>query len=371
MSTRLFANFAAVNKEQWVQQVQKDLKGKSFDELLRTLGDDVVFEPFYTRQDNIQAGNIAKENGGDWAICEAIEVGKDIELANKKAINALMGGANALTFELKNDFNIYDLGRLLQDIELTYISNHFCFDAPNVAQAQRLLEHFTEIATDRSNDASTLNGSLFLLPKLWNNATEMAKMIQYSSTYLPAFKSLTVNAAEFHDNENSTVTELSNTISTAIRLLNVLLENGISAKAACENIQFSIDLGMDYFVQIAKLRALRLLWANVLNAYGLSPNTPTHIAVQTSSLSYDETDHNTNKIRMTTIAMSAVLGAADRITLRPTNDQDSVFAARIARNVQHILKMESYMDLVADPAAGSYYIETLTNTLAEKAWAKL
>jgi methylmalonyl-CoA mutase len=371
MSTRLFAEFAGVSKEQWVQQVQKDLKGRFFDELLRTLGNDVVLEPFYTRQDNISAGNIAKENGGDWAICEAIKVTADIELANKKALSALMGGANALTFELTADFDVRNLGRLLQDIELTYIGTHFDFDAPNVAAAQQLLEHFVEIATDRGNDASVLKGSLFLLPKCWENAGEMANIVQFSSAYLPAFKALTIQANESKSGENSTVSELSSLIMNATELLDLLLKSGVSAKAVCENIQFLVDLDMDYFVQIAKLRALRLLWANVLNAYGLSPNTSTHIAVQTNPKSYDETDHNTNKIRMTTIAMSAVLGAADRITLQPTNDEDAIFASRIARNVQHILKMESYMNIVADPAAGSYYIENLTNTLAEKTWATL
>ncbi len=368
MSTKLFADFANVNKEQWVQQVQKDLKGKSFDELLRTLGDDVVLEPFYTRHDNINAGNITKENGGDWGICESIEVTKDIVSTNKKAISALMGGANALSFELKTDFDVKDLSGLLLGIELMYISTHFCFDAPDVAKAQQLLEHFVEIASDRGNDVTALKGSLSLLPTAWNDKHKMTQLIQYSTAHLPAFKALTVRALEFYVGENSTVTELAQTISSATQLLDAQLENGISAKAVCENIQFSIALGMDYFVQIAKLRALRLLWANVLNAYGLAPNTSTCIVAQTSASSYDETDHNSNKIRMTTIAMSAVLGTADIILLRPTNDQDTVFAARIARNVQHILKMESYMDIVGDPAAGSYYIENLTNTLAEKAW---
>jgi methylmalonyl-CoA mutase len=137
-------------------------------------------------------------------------------------------------------------------------------------------------------------------------------------------------------------------------------------------LQISISIGKSYFVEIAKLRALRILWNNVLQAYGATL-APAEIVVSFTRDSQDENIH-TNMIRAATQTMSAVIGGADRIYVLPANAATGVpsdaFTRRIARNVQHLLQLESYFDKVIDPAAGSYYIEKMTELLAQNAWSQ-
>ena len=365
---KLFADFAPVSEAQWIQQVEKDLKGKSFDSLFRTLDESIVLKPFYARNAVTSEGIIAKEGGGDWEICEIIVVDTDIKAANQRAIAALMSGANALTFKLFRQFEVKDLSVLLQDIELSYICTHFECDKIEQDFAAQLLQAFFDVATQHKNNPATLRGSIFVTPILGNYEVEMASMVRYAQANLPLFRTITVDVSRFQTGGEGIVQELTEILVQAKQLFDSMLKLGIDAEVIPNVMQFSVALDMDYFTQIAKIRALRLLWANVLNAYGVSSLFPTIIEARTNPNSYDANDHNTNKIRMTTIAMSAVLGGADRIVLSPTQETDTVFANRIALNVQHILKMESYFDGVADPAAGSYYIETLTEALAQEVW---
>ena len=155
--------------------------------------------------------------------------------------------------------------------------------------------------------------------------------------------------------------------------LEKLSERGIPIKDIAAAMQFSVPLGKSYFLEIANLRALKLLWFNVLKAWD-APLVPPSIAVRYQPEAYSD-DLYTNMIRATTMAMAAVQGGANRLTVMPYDagrealaSYPQAFGRRIARNVQHLLKMESGLDEVADPAAGSYYIETLTRQLAEKAW---
>jgi methylmalonyl-CoA mutase len=146
------------------------------------------------------------------------------------------------------------------------------------------------------------------------------------------------------------------------------LDNSLSIKEITQTICLSISIEKSYFLQIARLRALRLLWYNLLANYDTVPTElPINVIFNTTEVSDNE---NQQLIEAATMAMSAVLGGATRLTVLPATFEDTAFAQRIARNVQHLLKMESYLDKVIDPAAGSYYIETLTEDLAQRAWER-
>ena len=136
--------------------------------------------------------------------------------------------------------------------------------------------------------------------------------------------------------------------------------------AVLDRLMIRVAIGASYFVEIAKLRALSILWANLAKAYGLEQGLP-DLEVVLAEASHDKNE-NTNMIRSTTQAMSAIIGGANRLIVRSASKECNTFTRRIARNVQHLLKMESYLDRVVDPAAGSYYIEALTTQLAQKAW---
>jgi methylmalonyl-CoA mutase len=132
-------------------------------------------------------------------------------------------------------------------------------------------------------------------------------------------------------------------------------------------LQFSISVDKSYFINIAKIRALKLLYLNLMKAYHIENEALAPIEANFASLSFDE-NVNTNMIRATTMALSAVSGGVARLNVLPADPKNTPFTRRIARNVQHLLKMESYLDKVADPSAGSYYIEQLTEMIATKTW---
>ena len=161
--------------------------------------------------------------------------------------------------------------------------------------------------------------------------------------------------------------------SKSTTFLKRLGEEWIPAAVTNQHLQFSVAISTSYFVEIAKIRALKILWANVLNGFGLAeeplPPIAAHLAAETQT---DEQEYN--MIKAATQAMSAAIGGASLLYLPPadllTQGESSPFTRRIARNVQHLLQMESYLDQVVDPAAGSYYIEHLTQRFCEQAWKK-
>ena len=189
-------------------------------------------------------------------------------------------------------------------------------------------------------------------------------VISWASENLPNFIVVTVNVERFRTNTEGVVSELANALSAGEKYLNKLTLNGLSADMVQKSMAFRFQVGDAYFVEIAKLRAFKLLWGNVLSAYNVAPSTP-RLLVYTEGVAPDENLH-THKIKATTQAMSAVMAGVETLTVSPSEDSD--FGRRVARNVQHLLSMESYLNRVADPSAGSYYIERLTEQLAEAAW---
>jgi methylmalonyl-CoA mutase len=176
-----------------------------------------------------------------------------------------------------------------------------------------------------------------------------------------------VGGHHFHEAGASVVQELAFTLASLVEYWHKLTNYEVSLGALATRTEVSLSVGTHYFVEIAKLRAMRLL----LNRVGEGFNVPTQnvgIHAQTSAYTFSEADTDTNLLRHTTEAMSTVIGGADSLSIAPHQSQPLGFAKRIARNISILLREESYLDRVADAAAGSYYIENLTDTLAQKAW---
>lgn len=186
------------------------------------------------------------------------------------------------------------------------------------------------------------------------------------SNKLPLFKTGIIDVTTFFKGSENVIDELTETVKACDTWL--AQREGKTS----ESVIVKFDIGISYFIEIAKLRAFKLLWGNLLEAYQLEPTEPT-LWAHISEASQVENTH-TNKIRATTQAMSAVIGGIEILSIAPSDTiegENSDLNIRIARNIQHLLQMESYLDKVADPSAGSYYIEKLTNQMAETVWAKL
>jgi methylmalonyl-CoA mutase len=370
MSEPLFQDFPHIDKAQWLSQIEKDLKGKPFDELRWHLGEDLSFEPFYHSED-VSSRKNPFPSQKNWSICESIEVeNEDYKTANKTALEALMGGADAIDFIIGNNISAAEMEILLENIELSYISMHFFYTGKKNRLAQKKLEHFFNIAKKRGENTPVLKGSLHIAPlghaPNWENT---AALVKWTKEHLPSFRAITVNGRSFHTTPEFVVDELAKTLHLANDFLSNLSEKGLTLAEVHQTLQFEISIDKSYFINIAKIRALKLLYLNIMKAYGLENEHLPPVLAYFDSLSFDE-NQNTNMIRATTMALSAVMGGADSLNVLPADPQNSSFSRKIARNVQHLLKMESYMDKVSDPAAGSYYIEQLTEILATKTWAK-
>lgn len=365
----MFEQFTPTTKAEWRAKVDKDLKGKPYEELLWQINQDLSIEPMYVREELVTA-NAPFGDSNDWAICELIEH-DDHKIANQMALEALMGGANALEIVIDYGVSANELDTILKDIELPYIATHFFYVGKKISGAQKKLEHFYHLAKAKGYDTNALIGSLQIAPLGHSpNWVNVAKLVVWSHEHLPNFKICTINGAEFSPDDSDVADTLAKIIARANAALQGLIAAGVDINIAKDTIQFQISVGKSYFINIAKIRALKLLWLNVLKGYGITVSKMNPIKAILSSLDYDDNEH-TNMIRATSMALSAAVSGVTTLTVRPADKgEDTATSRRIARNVQHLLKMESYIDKVADPAAGTYYIEYLTEEIAQLAWKK-
>lgn len=372
MEQDLFSEFPPTSKAEWLARIEKDLKGKPLDELRWHLEEKITLDPFYHPEDmaEVPPPLQGQRQDNNWEAGEYIDV-EDVKAANAALLEGLQGGAEAPLFRLSFPLGPGQLEQLLEGAELSSISTNFGEHYTD-KKPWELFGHFTALLDKRGTDKRTVRGSIDFDPLLdWSRPPieELAGLIQYCEDFMPLFRPFQVNAHRFHSGPDDSSLELAYAIAKGSEYLARLTEHGLPAETINAHMQFSIAISKSYFVEIAKLRALRLLWANVMKAYG-TPQAP-FLAVHFAPETQDD-NTNTNMIRASTQALSAVIGGADQLYILPANqgrqEKSTAFTRRIARNVQHLLKMESHLHRVIDPGAGSYYIEKLTEKLAGQAW---
>ena len=363
----LFSDFSPLTKEEWENKVVKELKGKPLADMQWQLGAEVKIKPLYQKEDaksQFSALGLDRDSN-DWEIGEDFKVG-EAKKTNKELLEALQDGVNAPCLVWKGVSEKESLSDLLHKIEAKYISTHF-----SISQNQlELLKEFCALQKEKGQDTHQLLGSIN--GSLLTPDGEGLALLRYAIAELPQFKVLSINGHDLFQGPQNVVEELAGLLHRCSETIYGAGQAGISPAEAAPRIQFSLLIGTSYFVDLAKIRALRLLWSLLLKAYEVEEVPVAAISVRLAADTQIE-DQELNMIRASTQAMSAVLGGASRLTILPANayaQEENAFTRRIARNVQHLLKMESYLDRVSDPAAGSYYIDELTHQLAEQAWKK-
>lgn len=340
---KLFTEFPSIRKATWLEKVEKDLKGKPMEALEWQLEENIRLAPFYT------ASDVEKRKpfqlGNDWEIGEDIVV-TDEKVANERLLYVLSKGVNSPRLILQKKCN---WSKLLSDVHTEMIALQLLDESDNVATFKAFMKGKTPVGAYQNSDLS-VSDCLSL------------------NAIFPKLRTFTVST----DATQEISTQLANLIDAGKSFLETTLRQGIEGKKANDSLQFQLVLGRQYFVAIASIRALKLLWANILRAYQIEADRLPPIDVHIAPNAYGD-DIYTNMIRASSIGLSAVVAGASRLTILPANalkEAPNEFTSRVARNVQHLMKMESYLDRVGDPAAGSYYIEQLTDKLAEVAWAK-
>ncbi|MBL7798641.1 MAG: hypothetical protein JNJ90_19245 [Saprospiraceae bacterium] len=371
-----FAEFLPVSKEQWLERIAKDLKGKPLEDLYWHLGTGLTVDPFGHADDQPAPLSPLSATPHKWEINEDMDAGSPAE-ANRQALEALAFGAESVHFHLVES-NISDqMETLLSRIYLDYISLHF--SGPGVTNGPAaVLAVLAGIAGEQNVPLQHLRGTLGYNP-MTGQLTDwryLSDLLQFAQETLPGFRCISVDGTSAFNGPESAADELAALLRRGAQYLSQGAAHGLDPDDLAVRMQFNLHIGTSYFVEIAKLRAFKLLWLNVLNAWKVEPAYPA-LDVRFAPGVYTD-DLYTNMIRATTMAMSAALGGADRITVLPYDagreaqaQYPRAFGRRIARNVQHLLKLESGFEQMSDPAAGSFYIEKLTAQLAEKAWEQV
>jgi len=377
----LFQEFPSISKSDWLRQIAKDLKDKPLEDLNWQMPNGLVVSPFVHADDFETPPAPLSDQPNQWEICEDVQV-NDPATANHQALNALEGGAEGLCFWLDKPLEAEDFGQLLREVHLDFIGLHFA-GAAIAENPGMVLGNLEKLAQQRGIPTTQLRGSLAYDPVPVSKIVDwryLADLLEYAREKFPQFKIIQVSDPERRSGEDFVQDSPEQRSGIQLRNANIYLqklsERGISVNEVAAVMQFSVSLGKSYFVEIARLRALNILWFNILKAWNADLKSPSIVA-HFQPEAYSD-DLYTNMIRATTMAMAAVQGGAARVTVLPYDTgregqatYPQAFSRRIARNVQHLLKMESALDEVVDPAAGSYYIETLTRQLAEKLWTSL
>lgn len=380
-----FLDFRPLEKQQWKEQVIKDLKGKPYESLLWKLPEGFELEPYYTAEELKKLSPPTILNppptipGGEprqWVNLQYLHV-QDIESANKQALEALNGGATGLLFDLRTLKDLPDFYVLLKGILLQHCVVSFQVEAVG----HQVLVAYLQYVKQQGHRPEELQGFIAFDPLGYLSQTglmdndrlrEWARMAEMTLVY-PALRGVMLDSGTYHNAGASAVQEIAFLLSLTAEYLHRLTELGAAPADVFSNLGFSVALGSRYFVEIAKLRALRLLVAAMAQAYGLKDYAPTDVYIHTYTGRWSKSrlDVNTNLLRNTTEAMSGILGGCNALTVMP---HDAVlgkadgFSQRMARNISTILQEEAYLGKVQDPVAGAYYPEILTHKLAEESW---
>lgn len=367
---KLFSDFKKSSLEEWKNQFIKDLKGKDHgilefnDEI-----EEIAFRAYYHSSElsckGQQPGNYPYTRGNsqpenNWENAQMIEI-KDEKIANNHALKLLMEGVDSIYF--KSIKEATDWSMVLSDIQVEHIT--VCFEISSTDEYLSIISLAPVFKSRNVSFAYDLisNGNI-------NDAAVFAEHLKQNQQAV-----FIINGFGIQQSGGSISQEIGFSINAGHEVLLQLMENGLTIDEAAACIHFNVGIGSNYFNEIAKLRALRTLWAKMIAAYKPEHNC-THSMSMTATIGLSNKslkDPHTNLLRQTTEAMSAVSGGANKILILPYDSNStkgmSDLAQRMAINISLILKEESYFDKVIDPAGGSYSVEHLTTFFEEKGWS--
>ena len=390
LKEKLFSEFAPVSTEEWMAKITADLKGVPFEKkLVWKTGEGFNVNPFY-RAEDIEGLKTTESLPGefpyvrgtkkdnDWKVRQNIEV-CCFKGANEKALDLLTKGVTSLGFIIKGDeVNEENIATLVEGI--CPASVELNFNTCN-CKAEKLIGILADYFKGKGVDAEKCYGSVnydaFKKPlvkgKENSEWVEGAAAVLKAGQALPNYRVLAVNAFLFNNAGAYISQELGYALAWGNELMAKLTEAGFTADEVAKKIKFNFGISSNYFMEIAKFRAARWLWAEIVAAYKPACECACKMVAhaQTSEWNMTVYDAHVNLLRSQTEAMSAALAGVDSITVRPFDkiyQTPDDFSERIARNQQLLLKEECHLDKVVDPSAGSYYVEVLTNSLADVAW---
>ena len=391
---KLFSEFQAPTKQEWLDKIAVDLKGADFQKrLVWKTPEGFSVQPFYQRDDveklstpysmpgefPFVRGN--KKNDNTWYIRQEIEA-DDAKAANAKALDILNKGIDSLSFTIPGDcVSAEFVETLLKDIYCDCVELNFnTCKRHSVELAEILVAYFEKKGYDKEKIVGSID---------WDPMDKILQgkpvdhIMEIMNTYAvplvntlkdyPNFRCITVNAVNLSNKGAYCMQELGYALAWGNEYMQQLTDAGVDATLAAKKIKFNMGISENYFMEIAKFRAGRMLWAEIVKQYEPKCDCACQMIVNAITTEYNMTifDAHVNLLRSQTETMSAALAGVHSIVVTPFDaayEKPDDFSERIARNQQLLLKEECHFNIVVDPSAGSYYIETLTESLAKEAW---
>ena len=388
---KLFTEFTAPTTQEWLDKIEVDLKGADFQKrLVWRTNEGFNVQPFYRREDlkDLKAvdslpgdfpfvrGN--KKDNNLWFVRQEICV-EDAKSANAKALDILNKGVDSLGFKISgNDVSAEFVATLLEGILPQYVELNFkTCQRHCVELAEILVNYFKQKGYPLADLKGSINfdpiGKILCKGKDTTAALKFAKPLIEALKELPQYKCINVNSVQLNNAGAYIYQELGYALAWGAEYLNLLTEAGIESTEAAKRIKFNMGVSDNYFMEIAKFRAARMLWAQIVKQYEPKCDCACQMHVCAYTSEYNQTlfDSYVNLLRSQTETMSAAIANVDSIVVTPFDkpyETPTEFAERIARNQQLLLKEEAHFDKLVDVSGGSYTIEHLTDAIAQEGW---
>ena len=388
---KLFKEFPSPTAQEWLDKIQIDLKGADFNKkLVWRTNEGFNVQPFYRREDVLKLktpeafpgefpfvrGNKKADNS--WYVRQNIDA-EDAVAANAKALDILNKGVDSIGFRIPSKkVNSDFITTLLKDIDCTAVETNFVTCKRHSLELADILVAYFE---SKGYDKEAVVGSIEWDPieKMVLSGKDITPLLAFAPQLVnalkdyPKFRCITVDAVSLNNSGAYIVQELGYSLAWGNEYLNELVEAGVEPTLAARKIKFNFGVSENYFMELAKFRAARLLWADIVKQYEPDCDCACEMCVNAVTSEYNMTlfDSYVNVLRSQTETMSAALAGVHSIVVTPFDkiyQTPNEFSERIARNQQLLLKEESHFDKVVDPGAGSYYIEELTTSLANEGW---
>ena len=388
---KLFAEFVAPTTQEWMDKIQVDLKGADFNKrMVWRTNEGFNVMPFY-RSEDVKDLKAVKSMPGEFPFVRGNKVDNNLwfvrqnivvecpKAANEKALDVLNKGVDSLGLIIKaDDVNKEFIATLLNGILPQYVElNFMTCQCKSVELAQILVEYYKE----NNYPLAELKGSIDFDPiaKILQKGKDRSDVIAQAKPLievlaeLPEYKCVNVNSVALNNAGAYIFQELGYALAWGAEYMQQLTEMGVDATEAGKRIKFNMGVSDNYFMEIAKFRAARMLWAQIVKQFEPSCDCACkmHVCAYTSEFNQTVFDSYVNLLRSQTEAMSAAIANVDSIVVVPFDTPYEVpteFAERIARNQQLLLKEEAHFDKLVDVAGGSYTIEHLTDAIAQEAW---
>jgi methylmalonyl-CoA mutase len=347
--------FTVQTPQNWAEAATKELEDGKLLSSLTVKKSGITLKPYYTSEDcgaeSVGTLPVSTKNYGaprHWINMPRI-LAEDAQQANTWALLHLQNGADGIYFHLKNPS--IKVEQLLDKVELHYCSINFLVNEHSI----EFLDSYFAFAEAKFSNRKIM-GNLF-----WEGGSVGSIVQKFKQWELFHAGGLQVPY------DSSAANQLANALKEGVDRIESFHQIGLSVDESARHVCFSVELGNDFFIEAIKLRVLRTLWHNILGAYQVKKAKPVFIQAISSAWSPASFQPQGNLIKETYCAMAAILGGCDGLTIEP-EDITNATMVRMARNVSSVLREESFLSAVADPLAGSYFIESATKQLAEEAW---